>query len=1034
MSATLRAALLPLALCALAAAPAAGQDGGHLASPPAARPATRAADGSPGPAYWQQRVDYRLEASLDPAARVLRGSGWITYHNRSPDALRELHWHLYQNLFRPDAPERAGLWSVGARVATTRGITVQRLEAEGVPLDPRVDGTRMATPLAAPLAPGDSLRLRVEWEYEVPDLPDLRTGSKGADFGMAQWYPQVAVYDDVRGWDDAPYRGRGEFYLEYGDWDVRLSVPGSYVVAATGTLENPEEVLTARQSERLRSVSADTVLPVIPYLETGVARRGLAGSRRTWHFRARNVRDFAWAASPEFVWDATRSRGPDGSGVLVSSFYRASDAAAWTEGAVHARRAIEYFGERIGPYAYPQATVVSGPVRGMEYPMLAFADAGGSEHLVVHEVGHQWFPMAVGSDEGRHPFMDEGLATFLTSLAMDDPARAQGPAGERLLNRELYLMFAGIFGGPPVATPADSASSALSYLATAYLKSSAVIFMLRDVVGPDVLQEALREYHRRWRFRHPYPEDFFRTVEDVSGRDLGWFWDQWVRGTASLDFAVDDVRQRRSRGGWRAEIDLVSRDAGTMPATVRLSLADGTRRDLRVPEDAWRRGEVHEVVEEGLPARVVRVEVDPARILPDAVEANNRWPAPVTLLAERSRIRREVGASLLLDERRLSWHPAFGSNEVDGFEVGVVSLHRVGSAEGRLQTMLRVGTRSRRADVWLGYEAPLAALGPVAAWGVQGMEIDGRVGGDLEVQVARRPRGQRSDSSVVDRRLWLGIHSVALRDARYLPADEAQWDDGWLTAGTARMRVPRVGWWGTGAGSLELEAGLPGSDWTYAKLGAEARTRRPLGWGTTLGLRAFAGASLGDLPAQTAFSLAQATAWERWARLRHVRGRGDASGSSAAAACRASPPAPPPTVCWRPTSRSRRGGGGSPASSSRTPPPPSWAPSSTAPPGAPTRASAWGSSCPAATASSSASPSGSATPRAPTPTRGTCGGGWWWEGKGCSHPRPPSPEIGRGNGEQRSDEPGVRAYRCAALSRSYWRSAAWIFSSSPIPP
>ncbi|HKG94257.1 MAG TPA: M1 family metallopeptidase [Gemmatimonadaceae bacterium] len=615
----------------------------------------RLPSGRPGPGYWQQQVDYSIDVALEPGTRELRGSGRVVYHNNSPDTLRELHWHLYQNVFRPDSGGSARRSILGLIMPTTRGITVTRLAARGRELAREIDRTLMRTPLAEPLTPGDSLAIDVAWELEVPPSPAIRTGARGGDFGIAQWYPQVAAYDDVHGWDTTQYDGAGEFYLEYGDWDVRIGVPAGMLVAATGMLQNAADVLTPAQRARLDGARAGSVAHVVTPDEVRARRRGDGGGTRSWRFVARGVRDFAWAASPRFVWDATRTapNAAQPAGVLVSAVYRDDEARDYEGSAALARQAVEYWSERFGPYLWPQVTLVSGPVEGMEYPTLAFGGpASRLENypvgVILHELGHQWYPMMLGTHETRFPAMDEGMTTFITTLAQ---ARLLGPnnfwsprlplflrgvlgAGdERRWLAATYLVSTGGAGDLPLLTHAHE-MDAYQLGLLVYTKMSSALFLLRDVLGAETLERAMREYHARWALRHPYPEDFFRTVENVSGRDLEWFWQQWFRETRVADVAVAQVDTARSGDSWTAEIRLANRGTAAMPVTVALTLRDGSVRTLRVDETAWGdwrdaravRGSFVALRADSLPAPVVKVEADPAQVVPDVRRRDNVWP------------------------------------------------------------------------------------------------------------------------------------------------------------------------------------------------------------------------------------------------------------------------------------------------------------------------------------------------------------------------------------------------------------------------
>lgn len=883
-------AAVPFLLVLAASTPLKAQDA--TARVTAAGP-TRLPHGKPGPGYWQQRVDCRVEATLDPVARRLTGTEWITYHNNAPDTLRELWWHLYQNVFRADSEGRERARELGRLFRTTKGMAVHRVETDGVTLETEIQGTLMRTPLAAPLPPGATLALRVEWEYEVPEGARLRTGSEGRDFGMTQWYPQIAVYDDQRGWDRTPYVGPGEFYLEYGDWEVRLTVPADYVVAATGVLENAEEVLTPAQAARLRSISADSVVSIIAAQETGTARPVVAGDEgtKTWRFRARDVRDFAWAASPAYIWEATRTRGTAerAEGIPIYAFYKPREARFWqTEGALMARHAVEFFDAHFGRYIYPQATTVSGPVTGMEYPMVAFAGRGdrvtNSLYLVIaHELGHQWYPMMIGSPEADYPFMDEGFNTFITSLAVRDRYGRSGlynpklspavrrwlPEGdERLLNQTLYVQAARGERETPVLTHAHDMPLAALGIA-AYQKPGTVLFMLADVIGAETLERALQEYYRRWLLKHPYPDDFFNTVEHVAGRDLDWFWNEWFVQTWQLDIAVTDVRQGPGEGGWTAEIELENRERARMPARIRLTLEDGSARDVRVEESPWAARRRTMLRADSLPARVRAVEVDPELWLADVNRLNNRWPRPRIALDARPNAIMDLLPPL--DAYRVGVRPSVWYSTRDGADVGFAATGSYLGSDRRLSLLASVGTRAGTPDGRLTYQSRLKSLGSGAAWRAEAFRLDGRAGGSLGIEIG--PPGPTLLGSVRgSTSLSVALRGIDLQDPSYLPRRD-EWEEGRLVAGTARLRRSVAGWWGTAWLQAALELSGPGSDWDYGKVGLDLRMSRSLG-GASLAARLTGGYATGDVPAQTTFYLAQASPWERfgsiWFRSRGV--------------------------------------------------------------------------------------------------------------------------------------------------------------------
>lgn len=874
-----RAASALAVACALLVPPREAAAQGIVAGEPGTRATatgpTRLPTGRPGPGYWQQRVDYTVDARLEPDAHRVSATATIVYHNNSPDTLREIWWHLYQNIFRADAEARQSP-QASRLAAPTEGITVHRVEAAGSELAPDVRGTLMRTALARALPPGESLELRVSWEYDVPRTPGLRTGSRGDDFGIAQWYPQIAVYDDQRGWDTTPYLGY-EFYLEYGDWDARLTVPARYVVAATGVLQEEGEALTPEQWSRLRAVSRDTIVAIISADEAGAARAELDGERM-WRFRARDVRDFVWAASPEFVWDATHTAplpdNPDGA--VIHSFYKAAQAETWRNGAEWARWSIEFFSERFGGYVYPQATVVSGPVSGMEYPMLVFT--GGhdpvthSDFIVLaHELGHEWFPMMIGSHETAYPWMDEGFATLLEMMALEERLGGEmiedlpgpldalvPPIVERLVYQQIVIETARADAEVNLQTHSNEAGA--GYGEMAYMKPGTVYWMLRDLLGAETFERAMEEYHERWLFRHPYPADFFATIEDVAGRDLDWFWNQWFFQTWTFDVGIDDVAQHRTDDGWTATVELENEGRAKMPFTLRLTLDDGSVRDVRVPETVWATGSGHEETIARLPARVRVADIDPELALVDVDRLDNRWPRARVTADWRPQFVMDVVPPL--NAYRFGFRPSVWYTEVDGAELGIATTGSWLASRYRLSGLVSVGLRNGVVDGRLGWSHPVReGRRPIRA-AIEGFRIDGRAGGEARLTFGDAPAVLAIGATQPATRATLALRGVDLQDASHLRRVD-EWQEGLLLAGVARASVGRTNRRLSTRLIGELEIAAPGSDFSYQKAMLEARLGRSIGV-AGLSLRLVGGYADGEVPAQTAFHLAQATPWERF--------------------------------------------------------------------------------------------------------------------------------------------------------------------------
>ncbi|MBC7789024.1 MAG: M1 family metallopeptidase [Anaerolineae bacterium] len=367
----------------------------------------RSSNGSPGPAYWQQRADYVIAVTLDTARQSVSGTVSISYTNNSPDSLNFIWLQLDQNLYRPNSTGSA-VFPADSRWGFRGfegGYEISNLTLNGKLARSRVDDTMMRIDLPSTLAPqGGKLAIAMNFAFLVPEHGSDRMGRDGTLYEIAQWYPRMAVYDDVRGWNTEPYIGQGEFYLEYGDIEYSVTAPAGYVIAGSGTLQNPAEVLTAEQRSRLeRAAKTADVVRIITEQES---RPKPATGTKTWRFRAENVRDVAWAGAPDFRWDATSWNG-----VLTQAYYPWPRAGkGWENGAENTQWSIRTYSELFYPYPYPQATSVAGPVGGMEYPMFVmvhYADAPqGAFGTIDHEQGHEWFPMIVGSNERRYAWMD----------------------------------------------------------------------------------------------------------------------------------------------------------------------------------------------------------------------------------------------------------------------------------------------------------------------------------------------------------------------------------------------------------------------------------------------------------------------------------------------------------------------------------------------------------------------------------------------------------------------------------------------------
>jgi len=562
----------------------------------------RNAAGQPGHEYWQQQADYVIAVRLDEAARHLSASATITYQNNSPDSMEFLWLHLDQNIFRKDSMKElsddfGGSGGRGPTAAAPTGrepakISLGELRRQqgfddgdygfemgavtledGEPLEHSILGTLMRIDPEKPLGPGKSLTFSIAWAYDIHEQDAIggragyehfpKDARKGGNdiFLLAQWFPRMAAYSDYEGWHNKEFLGRGEFTLEFGDYDVSITVPDDHIVSSTGVLQNPDEVLTEAQKERLSVArSAERPVFVVTPEEALENEKSGPGGMKTWKFTAKNVRDFAWASSRKFIWDAQgyQQPGAEMETVMAMSFWPKEGGELWrkysTPSIIHT---MEVYGRFSFDFPYPVIQSVNGPVGGMEYPMITFngprtklQDDGERTYtmsekvflvgVVIHEVGHNYFPMIVNSDERQWTWMDEGINSFLDSVAGYewDPEMPW----TRSLARDLVpYMISG--NQVPIMTQSDSI---LQFGPNAYGKPSAALHILRDtILGRELFDHALKTFSQRWKFKRPTPADFFRTMEEASGVDLDWFWRGWFYTTDHVDISLDHIFQLR---------------------------------------------------------------------------------------------------------------------------------------------------------------------------------------------------------------------------------------------------------------------------------------------------------------------------------------------------------------------------------------------------------------------------------------------------------------------------------------------------------
>ena len=566
---------------------------------------TRLANGAPGPKYWQNRADYDLHATLDTATHTVNGSLTLRYTNNSPDVLKTMWFQTEQD---PDEPI--------SRFA-------QEVHGKFVPVKLENHNTETEVTLTAPILPKQTATFQIEWHFDKPH--GGRMGWDGTRYQIAQWYPRPNVYDDVKGWNTEPYTTGAEFYLEYGDYTLSVTVPAGYIVAATGTLDNAQDVLTPTEISRLaQAATSDTVIHVITdaELKNGSARPRHDGTV-TWKFHAKNVRDMVWAGAPEFQWDAMHWKN-----VLTQAFYPVSASSSWDEAADMVRTSIQEYSEHWFPYPYPQASVVQGPITGMEYPMISwipfFPGKPRLYYSITHEVGHNWFPMIVGSNERVHTWQDEGFNQFINTFA---EARRYPKNGDQMTRGQAKIRAL----GQSIAQGQDEVletGQVIGNSGAQYEKTAAVLQMLRnDVMGPATFDKGIQTYVKRWAFKHPTPMDFFRTMNDVGGKNLDWFWREWWLETPKFDQSIDSVAVTPSGNGSHVAVVYGNKQAGVMPLLVRFTFSDSTTQDFAYPADIWKSGATY-TASYDFPGKAVKeIRIDPERHFIDVVRANNSWTA-----------------------------------------------------------------------------------------------------------------------------------------------------------------------------------------------------------------------------------------------------------------------------------------------------------------------------------------------------------------------------------------------------------------------
>ena len=609
--------------------------------------ATRSASGKPGSKYWQNRADYIIDVELDTLSDIIMGKEIIKYTNNSPDELDFLWLHMDQNLFKTDSKGNAIIPLRGSRNGA-RGqkldggfkiSAVQLISGKGrgrsiVDADYEIYDTRMKVILPTPLKEnGGEISLKIDFSFLSPDYGSDRMGILKTDNGkvytIAQWYPRMCVYDDLNAWNNLPYTGQGEFYLEYGDFNINITTPSDHIVVCSGKLLNPLETYTLDQLDRWAQAegSDETVMIRSADEINDPSSRPMGRKMITWRFKMENTRDVAWASSSAFILDAARINLPSGKKSMAISAYPVESFGdnAWERSTEYTKASVEHYSERWFEYPYTTAINVAGNVKGMEYPAVSFCSyqsKGASLWGVTdHEFGHNWFPMIVGSNERLYGWMDEGFNSFVNDISTKEFNDGEYHRGR--MNMHMAALGFASDNLEPLITAPDNLKE--RNMGLQYYKTAMFLWLLRDnVLGAKRFDDAFKEYIHRWAYKHPAPSDFFRTMEDVSGEDLGWFWRSWVYNNWKLDQAVTNVEYVENDPSKGAFITIKNMKEIPMPVTIEITTQSGNKVRKELPVEIWKKNVSWKFLVE-TEESFKKVMIDPDFRYPDIDAKNNYW-------------------------------------------------------------------------------------------------------------------------------------------------------------------------------------------------------------------------------------------------------------------------------------------------------------------------------------------------------------------------------------------------------------------------
>jgi hypothetical protein len=607
----------------------------------------RSANGTPGPMYWQNSANYLIHATLNEKDTSITGDVTISYTNNSPDKLDYLWLQLDQNLFAPDSRGAAAIPASGDAIGVL-GVNRGGYHLTGVSItyggatyqvQPVISDTRMQLRLNRPLLPkGDKISIKINYSFVIPAYGADRMGrlytKKGVVYTIGQWYPRMTVYDDVEGWNALPYMGLGEFYCDYGDFDYYVTAPAEMILYGSGDLQNATQVLTTEEIKRLSlAANSDRTVSIINADEIGkAAMRPVNNGTLTWHFTMKNTRDVAWAASKGLVWDAARVNLPSGRKVIAMSAYPPESLGdtAWSRSTEYLKNSMEIYSKDFFEYPWNSAVNIGSNITGMEYPGIIFNDYTSTKaplwFVIAHEIGHNWFPMIVGSNERKYMWQDEGFNSYINYYANGIFNKGEYAKDPALFNKN-HFTFLDQATLPYLKDPLMTVSEAmdLSQHYQYYSKTAYGLKLLRDVVvGKERFDYAFRKYTEVWAFKHPRPYDFFHCINNATGEDLNWFWKEWFFTTWTLDQAVTDVKYVDNDPSRGVLITIGNHGKMIMPVILRVIQSDGKTEIIQLPVEIWQRS-VDWTLKYDSKVKIEKIILDPENVLPDVDRKNNEW-------------------------------------------------------------------------------------------------------------------------------------------------------------------------------------------------------------------------------------------------------------------------------------------------------------------------------------------------------------------------------------------------------------------------